>query len=202
MIFEDVHWIDPTSLEVLGRAVERIKALRVLLIITYRPEFEPHWIAQPHITTVILNRLGENEIAALVDGVTGDMALPASIRQDIIARTDGVPLFAEEMTKAVLEAGGRETVEQVVAAVASSSVAVPASLHASLMARLDRLGPAKEVTQIGAAIGREFPHTLLIEVARKSTRDIDSARPPRCIGFSNPARDAARSELLVQACSC
>jgi predicted ATPase len=107
MIFEDVHWIDPTSLEALGGTVERIKALRVLLIITYRPEFDPPWIAQPQITTVTLNRLGESEIAALVDGVIGDMALPASIRQDIVARTDGVPLFAEEMTILVTKSSNR-----------------------------------------------------------------------------------------------
>ena len=175
MIFEDVHWIDPTSLEALGRAVERIKPLRVLLIITYRPEFEPPWIGQPHVNALSIKRLEESEIAALIDGVTGDKALPASIRQDIIARTDGIPLFVEEITKAVLEADGREAAEQAVAAVPSRSVAVPASLHASLMARLDRLGPAKEVAQIGAAIGREFSHTLLVAVARKSEAETASA---------------------------
>ena len=175
MIFEDVHWIDPTSLEALGRAVERIKPLRVLLIITYRPEFEPPWIGQPHVNALSIKRLEESEIAALIDGVTGDKALPASIRQDIIARTDGIPLFVEEMTKAVLEADGREAAEQAVAAVPSRSVAVPASLHASLMARLDQLGPAKEVAQIGAAIGREFSHTLLVAVARKSEAETASA---------------------------
>jgi predicted ATPase len=154
MIFEDVHWIDPTSLEALGRTVERVRKLRALLIITHRPEFEPPWIGQPHATTLSIKRLEEREIATMIDGVTGDKALPASIRQEIIARTDGIPLFVEEMTKAVLEAGGQEAAEQALAAVPSASV--PASLHASLMARLDRLGPAKEVAQIGAAIGREF----------------------------------------------
>ena len=104
MIFEDVHWIDPTSLEALGRAVDRIRTLGVLLIVTYRPEFEPPWIGRPHVTALTLNRLGEREIAAMIDGVTGNKPLPASIRQDIIERTDGIPLFVEEMTKAVLEA--------------------------------------------------------------------------------------------------
>ena len=103
MIFEDAHWIDPTSLEVLGRAVDRIRTLGVLLIVTYRPEFEPPWIGRPHVTTLTINRLGEREIAVLIDGVIGNNALPASIRQDIIERTDGIPLFVEEMTKAVLE---------------------------------------------------------------------------------------------------
>ena len=104
MIFEDVHWIDPTSLEVLGRTVDRLRTLGVLLIVTYRPEFEPPWIGRPYVTALTLNRLGEREIAALIDRVTGNKSLPESIRQDIIERTDGIPLFVEEMTKAVLEA--------------------------------------------------------------------------------------------------
>ena len=104
MIFEDVHWIDPTSLEAVGRTVDRLRTLGVLLIVTYRPEFEPPWIGRPYVTALTLNRLGEREIAAMIDRVTGNKALPASIRQDIIERTDGIPLFVEEMTKAVLEA--------------------------------------------------------------------------------------------------
>ena len=161
MIFEDAHWIDPTSLEAFGRTVDRLRTLRILMIITYRPEFEPPWIGRPYVTALSLNRLSEREIAALIDRVTGNSALPAAIRQDIIERTDGIPLFVEEMTKAVLEAGGERAVEQAVAAIPSPSVGVPVSLHASLMARLDRLGPAKEVAQIGAVIGREFSHALL-----------------------------------------
>ena len=91
MIFEDVHWIDPTSLEALGRAVDRIRTLGVLLIVTYRPEFEPPWIGRPYVTALNINRLGEREIAAMIDRVTGNKPLPASIRQDIIERTDGIP---------------------------------------------------------------------------------------------------------------
>ena len=144
MIFEDVHWTDPTSLEVLGRTVDRLRTLGVLLIVTYRPEFEPPWIGLPYVAALTLNRLGEREIAALVDRVTGNKSLPESIRQDIIERTDGIPLFAEEMTKAVLEAESEGAGERAVAAIPSPSIAVPASLHASLMARLDRLGAAKE----------------------------------------------------------
>jgi hypothetical protein len=101
MIFEDAHWIDPTSLEVLGRTVDRLKTLGVLLIVTHRPEFEPPWIGRPYVTAVTLNRLGEREITAMIDRVTGNKALPEGIRQDIIERTDGVPLFVEEMTKAI-----------------------------------------------------------------------------------------------------
>jgi predicted ATPase len=99
MIFEDVHWLDPTSLEVLGRTVDRLKTLRVLLIITYRPEFEPPWVGRPYVSALSLNRLGEREIAAMIDRVAGNKPLPESVRQDIIDRTDGIPLFVEEMTK-------------------------------------------------------------------------------------------------------
>ena len=175
MIFEDAHWTDPTSLEAFGRAVDRIRTLGVLLIVTYRPEFEPPWIGRPHVTALTLNRLGEREIAAMIDRVTGNKPLPASIRQDIIERTDGIPLFVEEMTKAVLEAESEGEARQTAAAVPSSALAVPASLHASLMARLDRLGPAKEVAQIGAAIGREFSHALLAAVAGKPEAELASA---------------------------
>ena len=175
MIFEDAHWADPTSLEAFSRAVDRIRTHGVLLIVTYRPEFEPPWIGRPHVTALTLNRLGQRDIAAMIDGVTGNKSLPSSIRQDIIERTDGIPLFVEEMTKAVLEAGGEEAAERAVAGIPSSSIAVPASLHASLMARLDRLGPAKEVSQIGAAIGREFSHTLLEAVAGKPKPELASA---------------------------
>jgi class 3 adenylate cyclase/predicted ATPase len=175
MIFEDVHWIDPTSLEALGGAVDRMKILGALLIVTYRPEFAPPWIAKPHVNAVTLNRLAERDIDAIIDRVAGNKLLPANIRQDIIERTDGIPLFVEEMTKAVLEAGHDGTVERTVAAIPSSSVVVPASLHASLMARLDRLGPAKEVAQIGAAIGREFSHALLAAIVRKSEAELSAA---------------------------
>jgi class 3 adenylate cyclase/predicted ATPase len=175
MIFEDAHWTDPTSLEALGRAVERIRSLGVLLIITYRPEFEPPWIGRPHVTALTINRLGEREIAAMIDRVTGNKLLPASIRQDIIERTDGIPLFAEEITKAALESESERAAELAIAAVPSPTLAVPASLHASLMARLDRLGPAKEVAQIGAAIGREFSHALLAAVVRRRDEELGSA---------------------------
>ena len=96
MIFEDVHWIDPTSLEALGRTVERLRTLGVLLIVTYRPEFEPLWVGRPYVTALSLNRLGDREIVAMIDRVTGNKALSESIRQDIIERTDGIPLFVEE----------------------------------------------------------------------------------------------------------
>jgi class 3 adenylate cyclase/predicted ATPase len=175
MIFEDVHWIDPTSLEVLGRGIERMRAACILVIITYRPEFEPPWVGRPHVTTLTLNRLGERDSAALIDGLTGNSPLPASVRADIIERTDGIPLFVEEMTKAVLEVESEGQARLTAAAVPSPDRAVPASLHASLMARLDRLGEAKEIAQIGAAIGREFSHALLAAVARKPEEEVEWA---------------------------
>jgi class 3 adenylate cyclase/predicted ATPase len=175
MIFEDAHWADPTSLEAFGRSVDRIRALGVLLIVTYRPEFEPPWVGQPHVTTLTVNRLGQREIAALIDRVTGNKPLLASIRQDIVERTDGIPLFIEEMTKAVLEASGEKSAEQAVTSIPAPSLGVPASLHASLMARLDRLGSAKEVAQIGAVIGREFSHALLAAVATKEEAALQAA---------------------------
>ncbi len=175
MIFEDAHWTDPTSLEVFGRVIDRVRSLRVLLIVTFRPDFDPPWVGRPYVTFLAINRLGEREILAMIEGVIGNRPLPANIRQDIIERTDGIPLFVEEMTKAVLEAESQDAVEHLAAPVPSSALAVPASLQASLMARLDRLGPAKEVAQIGAAIGREFSHALLAAVLRKPQAELASA---------------------------
>jgi predicted ATPase len=175
MIFEDAHWTDPTSREAFGRRVDRIAGLRALLIVTFRPEFEPPWIGRPHVTALTINRLTRREIGDMIDRVVGDKALPAHIRQDIVERADGIPLFVEEMTKAVLEAEGEGAAKHAIAAVQSPALTVPASLHASLMARLDRLGPAKEAAQIGAAIGREFSHALLAAVARKAEAELNSA---------------------------
>jgi class 3 adenylate cyclase/predicted ATPase len=174
-IFEDAHWADPTSLEVFGRAVDRVRTLRVLLIVTSRPEFQPPWIGQPHVTALTISRLTRREVEAMIDRVVGNNLLPANIQQDIIERTDGVPLFVEEMTKAVLEAKSQDEAQQTAAAIPCSALAVPPSLHASLMARLDRLGPAKEVAQIGAVMGREFSHALLAAVARKPETELQSS---------------------------
>jgi class 3 adenylate cyclase/predicted ATPase len=175
MIFEDAHWGDPTSLEAFGRVVDRVRSLPVLLIVTHRPEFEPPWIGRPYVTPLTINRLAQRDIEAMVDHVVGNKLIPASVRNDIIERTDGIPLFVEEMTKAVLEAGSEEEAQRTVATAPSRALAVPASLHASLMARLDRLGTAREVAQIGAAIGREFSHALLGAVASKPEADLGSA---------------------------
>jgi predicted ATPase len=157
MIFEHAHWIDPTSLEAVHRTVDRIKTLPALLVVTFRPEFNPPWMGQSRVMSVTLTRLGEREVTAIIARLAGNKELPAEVMAEIVERTDGIPLFVEEMTKAVLEAEDESEARRTVAAVPSPPQAVPASLHASLMARLDRLGPAKDMAQIGAAIGREFP---------------------------------------------
>ena len=216
MIFEDAHWTDPTSLELFGRIADRIPSLRVLLIVTFRPDFEPPWIGRPYVTALTINRLAQREIEAMIDGVVGNKFIPASVRHDIIERTDGIPLFVEEMTKAVLEAGSEEEAPRTAATVPSMALAVPASLHASLMARLDRLGPAKEVAQIGAAIGREFSYALLAAVTHKAEVELQSAldrlmaagllfrqgEPPHATYWFKHAlvRDAAYGTLLREPC--
>jgi predicted ATPase len=176
MIFEDAQWADPTSLEAFGRVVDRIRTLRVLLLVTFRLEFDAPWVGRPDVTALIINRLTGHEAGAMIDRIVGNKLLSASIRQDIIERTDGIPLFVEEMTKAVLEAGSEIAAARAIAAVPSPALAVPASLYASLMARLDRLGgPAKELAQIAAAIGREFSHVLLASVVGQPEAALRSA---------------------------
>jgi class 3 adenylate cyclase/predicted ATPase len=167
MIFEDLHWIDPTSREVLDLTVEKITDLPVLLVATYRPEFQPPWVGGSQVTVIALNRLGRNEGATLVARLAGSVgALPPDIVDEIVERTDGVPLFVEELTKAVVEAGADRGYVSM-AAVPPSSLAVPATLHASLLGRIDRLGPAaKNVAQVGAAIGRDFSYELLAAAAQ------------------------------------
>jgi predicted ATPase len=176
MIFEDLHWIDPTSREFLDLILAQIDHLPVLLVATFRPEFQPPWAGQPYVTVIALNRLGRSDGAAMVERLAGSAALlPPDVIAEIVERTDGVPLFVEEMTKAVLEAGiehGREAA----ASVPGASLGVPATLQASLMARLDRLGPAaKGVAQIGAAIGREFSYELAAAVGEFSEEGLKDA---------------------------
>ena len=175
MIFEDAHWVDPTSLEVLGRAVDRIATLHVLLVVTFRPEFNAPWVGRSHVTSLMLNRLAERDAAAIIARLVENKELSSDVMAAIVERTDGIPLFVEEMTKAVLEAEREVAARRTAATVPSLTHAVPASLHASLMARLDRLGPAKEVAQIGAAIGREFSHALLASVARQTGAELELA---------------------------
>lgn len=166
VIFEDVHWADPTSLELLTVTLERVPRLRVLLLITARPEFTPPWPGHAHVTTVSLTRLNRHNGAALIERVTAGKTLPGEVMDQILARTDGVPLFVEELTKTVLETGLlQERGDHYVLNRPLPSMAIPTTLHASLMARLDRLASVREVAQIGAVVGREFSHELLNTVA-------------------------------------
>src|SRR3954469_19162728 len=174
VIFEDAHWADPTSLELFAQTVELAANHRLLILVTFRPEFSPPAIGRPHVTELPLHRLAPCDIDFLIERVVGNRSLPAGIRQDIIERTDGIPLFAEEMTKAVLDADGESDAQRAFVGASKPVVAVPASLQASLMSRLDRLGPAKDVAQVGAAIGREFPHMLLAVLVRKPKAELDS----------------------------
>jgi class 3 adenylate cyclase len=176
MIFEDLHWIDPTSRETLDLTVERITDLPVLLVATHRPEFQPPWAGQSQVTVITLNRLRRSEGAAMVRRLVGGFGtLPPEVVDEIVERTDGVPLFVEEVTKAVVEAGA-DCGHVSVSAVPAASLTVPATLHASLMERIDRLGPvAKQTAQVGAAIGRNFPHGLLAAVAQLTEPELQGA---------------------------
>jgi class 3 adenylate cyclase/predicted ATPase len=175
-LYEDVHWIDPSTLELVGLVIERIQRLRVLVLITFRPEFQPPWAGQTHVTTLTMSRLGRRQGADLVARVTGDKPLPAEIVEQIVARTDGVPLFAEELTKTVLESGLlRDAGDRYELSGPLSPLAIPTTLHDSLMARLDRLAPVKELAQTAAAIGREFSHELLAAVTTMAEHQLDYA---------------------------
>jgi len=175
--FEDVHWIDPTSRELLDLMIDRVRLLPVLLIVTYRPEFQPSWAGQPHVTALALNRLGGREVEMLVRDLTGNMPLGVEVVAEIVERTDGVPLFVEELTKAVLERDDQEDrVSAVLSASPIAALAVPATLHASLIARLDRIGPvARETAQIGAVLGREFGYELIERAAQRPKADLQAA---------------------------
>jgi class 3 adenylate cyclase len=174
MVFEDAHWIDPTSLELLDLMLDRVSRLPVLLTVTFRAEFQHGWSGQPHVTVMALNRLGGRDGAALVERLAGNTELSPEMVGEIVERADGVPLFVEELTKAVLETGDRDSrVAAVLAASPLPELAIPATLHASLNSRLDRLGPiAKEVGQIGAVLGREFGYDLIEQVAGRSTEEL------------------------------
>jgi DNA-binding winged helix-turn-helix (wHTH) protein/predicted ATPase len=165
-VFEDAHWIDQTSHELLDLVVEHVRRLPVLLIVTFRPEFQPPWSGQAQVATLVLNRLDGDGRTALVGQIAGGKALPDEVVSEIVSRTDGVPLFIEEFTKNVLESGLlREERDRYALDGALPAFAIPTTLHASLLARLDRLGSARHVAQIGAVIGREFSYTLMHAVS-------------------------------------
>jgi class 3 adenylate cyclase len=175
-LFKDAHWIDPSTLELLSLVIERIQRLPVLVLITFRPEFHPPWTGHPHVTTLTISRLGRRQGSDLVARVTGDKPLPGEIVEQIVARADGVPLFVEELTKTVLESGLlADAGDHFELSGPLPPLAIPTTLHDSLMARLDRLALVKEVAQVGAVIGREFSHELLAALAPMSANRLDDA---------------------------
>ena len=162
---EDAHWIDPTTEELIGQVAERVRDARVLMLVTCRPEYAPSWSNASQLTRHSLNRLSHKQCTALVSAVTAGKALPSEVLAEIIRKTDGIPLFVEELTKTVVQSGLLEdTPTGYRLSGPLSQLAIPATLQDSLMARLDRLAPAKEVAQVGAVIGREFAHRLIAEV--------------------------------------
>jgi class 3 adenylate cyclase/tetratricopeptide (TPR) repeat protein len=176
MMFEDLHWVDPTTLELLSLAVDKVKGLRVLMVATARPDFTPPWPSHRHLTTVALTRLDRNEGEALVADVTGGKTLPAEVLEQIMARTDGVPLFIEELTKTVLESGLLREAERGYQLTGPlPPLAIPSTLHASLLARLDRLASVKDVAQIGAVIGREFTYAVIAAVSELPEKNLRAA---------------------------
>jgi predicted ATPase len=176
MVVEDAQWIDPTSLELLDLTVDRVPSLSVLLIITFRPEFAPPWIGRPQVTLLSLSRLSRRQRAEMLSRMTGGKALLKEVADQIIERTDGIPLFLEELTKAVVESGELADAGDHYSLTRSLSVlAIPTTLHASLLARLDRLAPVREVAQIGAALGRRFSHELISAVAPMPQKQLDDA---------------------------
>jgi class 3 adenylate cyclase/predicted ATPase len=212
-LHEDVHWADPTTLELIGLLVERVRRLPVLALVTFRPDFDPPWASQPHVTQLALNRLGQRHCSAMIDRLTGGKALPEQVVEEILAKTDGVPLFVEELTKSILEsdllcdAGERYALTGPL-----SVLAIPSTLQDSLMARLDRLAPVREVAQVAACLGREFDYRLLAAVAPlpepELTRAIDrlvgaellfrrGLPPDASYSFKHAlVRDAAYASLL------
>ena len=201
VVHEDVHWIDPTTQEFLSLALERTQLLPVLTIITFRPEFTPPWAGQPHVSEVALNRLGRHEGAAMVERLIGQKTLPNEVVAQIVAKTDGVPLFVEELTKAVLESGLLvDAGDHYELSEPLPPLAIPATLHDSLLARLDHLAPVKEIAQVGAAIGREFSHALLAAVADRPEPELRAALDTAGrLRAGIPQRHAARGHLQLQA---
>ncbi len=213
IVYEDVHWSDPTTREWLDLLVDQVHGLRVLVIITFRPEFNPPWIGRPHLTLLTLSRLPPRVREEMITRVTGGRTLPKEIADQIVDRTDGVPLFIEELTKTVVESGiVSEAGDHYALARPATPLAIPTSLHASLLARLDRLAPTREVAQTGAALGRSFSYELISAVAGMPQQSLDEAldqlasaelisrrgTPPAAVYTFKHAlvRDAAYSTLL------
>ena len=176
MLFEDAHWADPTTLEVLDLLIDRVRTVPLLVVLTHRPEFQSRWSEQGHVGALNLSKLTRTQSAAMVSALAGGKALPEALLEQILTRTDGVPLFVEELTKSILESGElKEAGDHYEYGGSARAVTIPATLRDSLMARLDRFMPVKEIAQIGAAIGREFSYELIAAVAPMPQAQLDDA---------------------------
>jgi predicted ATPase len=165
-VWEDLHWADPSTLELLGLLLDHVSTARLLLVLTCRPEFRPPWPLRSYVTQLTLTRLTRPQIEEMVLRVTGGKPLPTEVVQQVVAKTDGIPLFVEELVKTILDAGlVREEAGRYVLAGPLPPLAIPATLQDALMARLDRLATAKQVAQLGATIGRTFGYNLMQAVA-------------------------------------
>jgi tetratricopeptide (TPR) repeat protein len=186
LVVEDLHWIDPSTLEFLGLLLEQTPTIPLLLVLTFRPNFEASWPSRSHMTHLTLDPFTRKQSETMIEGVTGGKALPPVVLEQVVSKTDGVPLFLEELTKTVLESDLlRESDQGYERTDSLPELAIPSTLQDSLMARLDRLGPAKEVAQLGAVLGREFPHELLAAVSSLDAGPLERA-----------LRDLANAELL------
>jgi predicted ATPase len=163
---EDVHWVDPSTLELLSLLVDQVPTARVLVLLTFRPDFSPPWSGRSHLSPLTLQRLPSRQAAELTDRASRGKPLPAEVVEQIVARTDGVPLFVEELTRTVMESGLlQEGEERYELTGPLPPLAIPTTLHDSLMARLDRLATVKVLAQLGAMLGREFSYDLLRAVS-------------------------------------
>jgi predicted ATPase len=176
MLFEDVHWADPTTLDVLNLLIDRVRTISLLVVLTHRPEFQSRWSGHGHVGALNLSKLTRVQSAAMVFALAGGKTLPAVLLEQILTRTDGVPLFVEELTKSILESSElTEAGDHYEYGGSARPVPIPATLRDSLMARLDRFMPVKEIAQIGAAIGREFSYELIAAVAPTPQAQLDEA---------------------------
>ena len=176
MLFEDAHWADPTTLEVLDLLIDRVRHVPLLIVLTHRPEFQSRWLGQGHVGALNLSKLTRTQSTAMVSALAGGKALPTALLEQILTRTDGVPLFVEELTKSILESGElKEAGDHYEYGGSARAVTIPATLRDSLMARLDRFMPVKEIAQIGAAIGREFSYELIEAIAPMPQAQLDDA---------------------------
>src|SRR5215467_10341411 len=214
VIVEDLHWVDPSTLELLERLIDQVPTIRLYMVLTCRPTFQPPWGFRSHLTPLALDRLTPSQAEEMVGQMQGGQRLPAAVLAQIVTKTDGIPLFVEELTKAVLEAGRySDGPEPDAAARPLPALAIPTTLHEALLARLDRLGSAKGVAQLGATLGRQFPYALLRAVSPLEDEPLQSdlatlvaaellyqrGQPPRAIyRFKHALVQAAAYESILR----